>query len=704
MPDLPKGAWRPAGPLRIGEHDVLPASNELRGPAGLVRVRPLLMDILLRLAAQPGEVVARETLLAEVWPRRMVNDEVLSRTIAELRTALGDEAREPRYIETIPKSGYRLVAPVEPLAASVVTAPIARPPVQSSRPWLAGLAILVVAGLAALAFFRPAPPEPAPATLAESVAAAQPFTADKTLEVAPRFSPDGTRVAFTVLEGSESHLVVQPVDGGSRLVIRDAGVLRHSPVFLPDGKRLAYWRAKGEDCAIVERDLETGTERSLTDCALRPRARFDLSPDGKRLALTGHTRPQFPAGIVLVDVASGQASILTSPEPGSGEDINPRFSPDGRRLVFFRGTASHRRAWIATVDDPASAKPASDLEGLTYGAAWLGPEGPLLVAADWLGFRALTTLDLATGQAKLLGGRGARFPDASVRGDLVFENAQYQANLFLVEPGKAAAPAERWPSTRYTNQPAFSPDGRQVAFVSNRDGTEGLYVAPVDGEPVRLPLPATHRYIRAHWAPDGRALYAVRIAIETARPAPQHAVRIRLPDGAVEVLEHLGTAVNAVLPSADGQWLFVGELSGHALRLMRAKTGGTQAPERLPLPLVAEAQLNAAHLVYTLPDLRGATICRLATLACERLDIGLGEEHRFDWLLTDRSIYYPVRVEGGRGLARYDLATRRLAETRDFGPTAAGLAIGASPDETRILVAREAPPSIDLMIARARRR
>ena len=70
------------------------------------------MALLVRLAQTPGAVVSRETLIDEVWSRRMVNDEVLSRAIADLRGALRDDSRTPRYIETIPKSGYRLIAAV----------------------------------------------------------------------------------------------------------------------------------------------------------------------------------------------------------------------------------------------------------------------------------------------------------------------------------------------------------------------------------------------------------------------------------------------------------------------------------------------------------------------------------------------------------------------------------------------------------------
>ena len=108
--DPPTSARRGSRPFRLGDLEVHPASGEVRGRRATDRLRPLLVDILLRLAATPGEVVRRETLLEEVWPRRMVNDEVLSRAIAELRTRLGDDARRARYVVTLRKSGHRRVA------------------------------------------------------------------------------------------------------------------------------------------------------------------------------------------------------------------------------------------------------------------------------------------------------------------------------------------------------------------------------------------------------------------------------------------------------------------------------------------------------------------------------------------------------------------------------------------------------------------
>src|ERR1700751_3943304 len=76
------------------------------------------MEVLVCLASQPGELVPKETILKTVWPETFVSDDVLIRSVSELRRVFYDDAREPRDIETTPKRGYRLVAPVTPANGS----------------------------------------------------------------------------------------------------------------------------------------------------------------------------------------------------------------------------------------------------------------------------------------------------------------------------------------------------------------------------------------------------------------------------------------------------------------------------------------------------------------------------------------------------------------------------------------------------------
>lgn len=133
----------------IGEWHVTPLRGVIQGPDGSRRITPKAMDVLQCLARRPGEVVDRDTFLAEVWDGRAFSDDPLNKCIAELRRQLGDRAGQGGYIETIPKRGYRLVAEVRPIGE---TPPKAES--RSTRRYLrvAALALLVV--LAAFGAWR----------------------------------------------------------------------------------------------------------------------------------------------------------------------------------------------------------------------------------------------------------------------------------------------------------------------------------------------------------------------------------------------------------------------------------------------------------------------------------------------------------------------------------------------------------------------
>jgi DNA-binding winged helix-turn-helix (wHTH) protein len=102
----------PRSPFRLGAWLVRPDSNELIGASTTVRLEPKAMDVLLALARRPGEVVSKDDLLRQVWTGTFIADGGVFRVLSELRRALGDNGRVQRYIETVPKRGYRLVAPV----------------------------------------------------------------------------------------------------------------------------------------------------------------------------------------------------------------------------------------------------------------------------------------------------------------------------------------------------------------------------------------------------------------------------------------------------------------------------------------------------------------------------------------------------------------------------------------------------------------
>jgi TolB-like protein/DNA-binding winged helix-turn-helix (wHTH) protein/Flp pilus assembly protein TadD len=143
-PDLNAG-------FTLGTWTVLPNQNRIEGPEGADHLEPKVMEVLCQLARDQGEVVSRQQLLETVWRDTVVGDEVLSRSISVLRAHLGDDRKNPRYIATVPKAGYRLIETISPVAPEPGEVPVVTPEATTSKrkwPPYAVIALLVLLLLA----------------------------------------------------------------------------------------------------------------------------------------------------------------------------------------------------------------------------------------------------------------------------------------------------------------------------------------------------------------------------------------------------------------------------------------------------------------------------------------------------------------------------------------------------------------------------
>ena len=134
----------------VGGWRVTPDEDTVTRDGHTERLEPLAMQVLVHLASRAGEVVSRDELEQAVWKGGVVSYDSVTSTVIKLRKALGDNARKPSYIATIPKRGYQLVAPVSPVLDEQQAAD------QTEGPALSGLprkhrATLLFAVLAAVA-------------------------------------------------------------------------------------------------------------------------------------------------------------------------------------------------------------------------------------------------------------------------------------------------------------------------------------------------------------------------------------------------------------------------------------------------------------------------------------------------------------------------------------------------------------------------
>ena len=242
--------------IRFGPFTFDGRSGELRNGATRLRVPDQSLAILQALLEHPGELVTREALRDRLWgPDTFVDFEAgLNAAVRRLREALNDSADTPRYVETLPRRGYRFIAPVDvvstglpaplPAVAPADASPAApAEPVQGRR-LRVGKVLLALFALALLGAAGWAGLRPENAAPAESAARPFPITRFPGLELEPALSPAGNLVAFAWDGPKEDNfdIYVRSIDGRSHLQLTTDPSPDHAPAWSPDGQRIAFIR------------------------------------------------------------------------------------------------------------------------------------------------------------------------------------------------------------------------------------------------------------------------------------------------------------------------------------------------------------------------------------------------------------------------------------------------------------------------------
>ena len=750
-------------PFRVGPWIVAPDRHEWRAGDDVRRVPPRLMLLLRCLARAAGKTVSRESLLDIVWERRVLNDEVLSRSIADLRQALDDDAREPRFVKTIPKLGYCLIAELQfnlpedgaeelapssqsaqateakeddyahriapiPLRAEATgdvepvrgerapvtsiphTAPAASASSRSSS-WRSLVLIGLVLFLSILAWLWQALRTPVSATNTQLDAAAlllaRPLTSTPDLEFSPRFSRDGQWIAYATAThtGTTRQLMLRSRDGAAQRQFTQpsdvSGVSDICPVFV--GNHLIWTRHRQGRCQLLKQALLADTPNVLAACA-PIRSCPDISPDASYLVYTDVAiDAEHGNGLAVLNLQSGQRSVLTTPLRRAGHDVDPRFSKRAQ-LSFIRGEDGVQSLWQMSFR-PDALKPAEPqrvplADSMIFGQAYL-PDGRLLLASDVLGFRALLQLaldqPLGASNPRLLGARGARFPDVAPDGSVVFELASYDANLWLYRGD--AKPVRLTPSSRYESNPVLSADGKNLIYQSNQRGLEAIFSMPLDEEKLteqQLPLDGESRWAHPVFARASDGLWLTRYG-------PQHTEVWRYLPGARHAKQVPGFPPGAHDASDDAHSDFLWYLLGDAppVQLMRrAKADAAKAELIASDVLSYRIDPRGLFLIYqhtpnqlwhcpTPPDLR----------QCTPLPLVIARGYSRHWALSDRGLYFvaqPAEGEPVRFSSRFDFATQQITTLRVPAPSTPAQGIAVARDESIIIIAQLDDLAIDL--------
>ena len=695
-----------AGKVRFGLFELDLANGELCKRGRKVPIQGQPFQVLKLLLCRPGEVVTREELQHELWPADtfVEFEHGVNTAIKKLRQALGDSADNPRFIETLPRKGYRFIAPLEGL-------PTAAPPpakvVRRRRLWLpAGLGLAAVAtGPVLWLLTRPVKP-------AAGVPLPVPLTSYMGSESAPSFSPDGDRVAF-VWDGPKQDnydIYVKQIGEDQPVRLTTNPAPDNFPAWSPDGRRIAFLRGSGDRLNLFLIPAVGGAERKVADLSLDCNSsKLSWHPGGRWLVVSDRTSAQEPSTLFLVSIETGEKRRLTTPPERSVGDSDPAVSPDGRALVFARSVTDMGRSLclLALSEDlrpTGEPKRITSSEGCAYGPAWL-PGGTSILFSSGASCLSVGLWKMVVRGPPAQIGKPERAPFGgenygqtlaiSPQGRIAYTQSPGTAHIWRLGLGNSQRP-ENMPlnSTRLDHVPEYSPDSKRIAFASNRSGSDEIWIANADGSNTMKLTSFDGPYVAAPaWSPDGN-----RIAFDVRSGGIPNIYVVNATGGTPQLLHGSQNKHGTPTWSRDGKWIyFFADRTGND-QVWRIPADGGEAIPVTKHGGTYGVESPDGRFVYYLRSWEEAKSTELW-----RVPIGGGEEIRIVesvcpqfFSVVERGIYFFSGWQNP-SVQLFNFATRKVETVATVkGDMAYGFSV--SPDSRWLLYAAYGPSSSDLML------
>jgi eukaryotic-like serine/threonine-protein kinase len=536
-----------------------------------------------------------------------------------------------------------------------------------------------------------------------------PFTSSPGQKSDPVFSPGGNEIAYTWKGENDdnSDIYVKLIGAGGPLRLTSSPAEEYCPAWSPDGRYIAFMRdGPSGDRAYYLIPALGGAERKIGE-AYGQRQLYeeclDWSRDGKYLLVADRMAPEDArSSILLLSVEDGQRRVLVS-QP----DLyvaNPIGSPDGTAVAYVQGAGFVAGdIYVAPVSGGPPRRVTADGRSLN-GLAWTADGKEIVFASNRGGLWRLWRVSTSGGRPELVNGvgEGAGAPTISPRGDrLAYVQARADANLWRTEgpasKGRRAAPEKVIASSRQDWEGVFSPDGKRIAFGSDRSGSVEIWICNSDGSnQAQLTSLTAADAGSSSWSPDGKT-----IAFDARLEGHGDIFVINADGGSPRRLTTEPVENNVPTWSRDGKWIYFSSNRTGSWQIWKVPAVGGSAIQVTSFGGFRAEESADAKFLYVWVEGDGGTIRRMRPSGEETTTRILQGVSAFAWWrIAPDGIYF---VDGSTTPARvrfFHLATKRVTTitTLDLGYSHPALGFDVSPDGQWILFKRVDQVASDIMV------
>ncbi len=491
---------------KVGDFHFDANSNRLFGAGREVLLEPKPAALLAYLCENPGRSIGRDELLSAVWHGQIVSDNSINRAIVLLRKALRDDTKARRYIATIPKLGYRLIAEVVGVEQSAATATPSGP-MAGWRQLSLGASGLCLTLLVVLSWTESVPTAPAMREMA-------PLSRLTDNQFNAHLASDGESLAYTASDGTWDVIFLLSGDNATPQPISAPAGHANFATWAHSGDFLVYQFMSGDRCEIhrIARDqFATRNAEVLYQCMPGSYSELSLSPDDSTLYFLERPTPDAPYAVYSFAIDQQSKKRLSQPMvSGYGNhfvDVHPK---SGALLLLSDHAPGKTSVFVL---DPSSDSFALRRR-FSYGldsAIWSHREGFIVHPSRHPSYQLLeSSLDGGLEQVLVSDSRRIRSPrrisiPGEDNGEYLFTSYLYNRDIRLV--GIADTKVS---SAVMDYLPALSHSGDRLAFISKRSGESQIWIQRFDNSSLTaIEMPdAGRRFYDLAWSFDDTRLLA----------------------------------------------------------------------------------------------------------------------------------------------------------------------------------------------------
>jgi Tol biopolymer transport system component/DNA-binding winged helix-turn-helix (wHTH) protein len=560
--------------IRFDRYQLDLHSGELRKEGRKVRIQAQPFQLLVLLLRNAGRVVSREDVRRELWPADTFVDfdHGLAAAVNKIRDALCDSADKPKFVETLPRRGYRFVGKLEPESPVEIRLKLEEVPapelnrqatVVDSHPqagrgsrvqaWTIVATLILLGMVTTAAIIWVEKPEPK----VEEWNVTQ-FTSYAGETHAPAFSPDGSRIAFGWESApGKNDLYVKALGGEALLQLTHHPASAINPAWSPDGTQIAFMRLAGPDTGLYMVPALGGPEQKLqaTSTPYEYAAPVSWSPDGKSIAYGDLIDKQVGDRMFLFSMETHQSRLFFH-DPACAHESQLTFSNTGNQVAWLCVRKLDEIDLMVGDPQGKTRRLIRTVNVLVTGMSWM-PDDSKLIINQQRGERGeLFEVTLSDGNMKLAeaakGDLHTIWPAVSAKtGALAWATWGSRIGLVRVDLQNPKATVEPiLESSRDQKQASFSPDHKHIAFESNRSGSWQVWVGDADGSNL-TPISNGWQALFPRWSPDSRRLIYFQKEGET-----QFIYVMDIDERVPHKLLTSTREVGSPFWSLDGKWIY----------------------------------------------------------------------------------------------------------------------------------------------------